>query len=62
MAGPKWTPESVQRILMDPRYCLSQPQAIDDETWIKANAKMIESMGPNLYLATLLSILRDSDF
>jgi hypothetical protein len=61
MAEPQWTPESVARILMNPRYCLGQPPAVDEDTWIKANAKMIREMGGESYLATLLSLLRDHD-
>ena len=56
-----WIPESVARILMNPRYCLGQPPAVDENTWIKANAKMIREMGAELYLATMLSLLRDHD-
>jgi hypothetical protein len=61
MAEPQWTPESVARILMNPRYCLGQPPAVDENTWIKANAKMIREMGAESYLATMLSLLRDHD-
>jgi hypothetical protein len=46
---------------MNPRYCLGQPPAVDEDTWIKANAKMIREMGAESYLATLLSLLRDHD-
>jgi hypothetical protein len=61
MAEPQWTPESVARILMNPQYCLGQHPAVDEDTWIKANAKMIREMGAESYLATLLSLLRDHD-
>jgi hypothetical protein len=58
MSQEKWTLESVTRVLMDPRYCLSEPAVVTDEQWIKANAKLIGEMGPETYLATLLSVLR----
>jgi hypothetical protein len=41
MSREDWTPESVTRVLMDPRYCLSEPAVIADEQWIEANAKLI---------------------
>jgi hypothetical protein len=59
MAEPRWSPEAVGRILMDPRYCLTQPPAVDEETWIKANAKMIRDMGAEEYLAKMLHLLRN---
>jgi hypothetical protein len=58
MSQEQWTPESVTRMLMDPRYCLSEPAVVTDEKWIEANAKLIGQMGSETYLATLLSVLR----
>jgi hypothetical protein len=58
MSREDWTPESVICVLMDPRYCLSEPAVIADEQWIEANAKLIDQMGAETYLATLLSVLR----
>ena len=46
---------------MNPQYCLGQQPAVDEDAWIKANAKMIREMGAESYLATLLSLLRDHD-
>jgi hypothetical protein len=43
---------------MNPRYCLGQPPAVDEDTWIKANVKLIHEMGAESYLATLLSLMR----
>jgi hypothetical protein len=58
MSQEQWTPESVTRMLMDPRYCLSEPAVVTDEKWIEANAKLIGQMRSETYLATLLSVLR----
>jgi hypothetical protein len=58
MAEEKWTPDSVARVLIDPRYCLVTPPAVTEEKWIAANAKLIREMGAENYLATLLTILR----
>lgn len=54
----KWTPDSVARVLMDPGHVLVQPPTVDEDTWIEANTKLIEKMGADTYLATLLSVLR----
>jgi hypothetical protein len=54
----EWTPESVARILMNPRYCLSNPPVVPEDVWIKANARTIEDIGAEAYLTRLLSILR----
>jgi hypothetical protein len=58
MSQEKWAPETVTRVLMDSRYCLSEPAVVTDEQWIEANSKLIDQMGPETYLATLLSVLR----
>jgi hypothetical protein len=55
-----WTEDSVARILINPHYCLTNPQVVTDEKWIEANARLVEKMGVESYLATLLSVLRDS--
>jgi hypothetical protein len=62
MTQDRWTPEAVSRILINPRYVLTNPQVVTDEQWIQANAKLMRDMGPETYLATLLSILRADDF
>jgi hypothetical protein len=54
----EWTPDSVARTLINPGYCLSQPPVVDEEQWIKANARLIRELGAETYLATLLSVLR----
>jgi hypothetical protein len=58
MARDRWTPDSVTRTLINPHYAISRPPVIDEEEWIKANAKLIRDMGAETYLATLLSVLR----
>jgi hypothetical protein len=55
-----WTAESVTRILINPNYCLTDPQVVTDDKWIEANAKLVQKMGVESYLATLLSVLRAS--
>ena len=42
----------------EPLYCLSEPPIVSENEWIKANAKMIRQMGEEIYLDTLLSVLR----
>jgi len=59
MSQEKWTPEAVTRVLIDPRYTLAEPPVILEEQWIEANAKLIEQLGPQAYLSTLLGVLRD---
>jgi hypothetical protein len=54
----EWTTDSVARIVMNPLYCLSEPAVVSEGEWIKANAKMIRELGEEMYLATLLSVLR----
>ena len=57
-AQEKWAPESVARVLMNPAYVLVDPSVVPEEQWIAANAKLIDTMGPHTYLATLLDVLR----
>jgi hypothetical protein len=55
-----WTEDSVTRMLINPHYCLTNPQVVTDEKWIEANTKLVGKMGAETYLATLLSVLRAS--
>ena len=41
-----------------PNYCLTDPPVVTEEKWIEANAKLVQKMGAESYLATLLSVLR----
>jgi hypothetical protein len=59
MTQEKWTPETVARTLINPRYCLGRPPVVSEEQWIDANVKLIDQMGAPTYLATLLSVLRN---
>jgi hypothetical protein len=58
MSQQKWTAEAVTQVLIDPRYCLSEPRVISDKQWIEANVNLIAQLGPETYLATLLGVLR----
>ena len=56
-----WTEDSVARTLINPNYCLTcltDPPVVTDAKWIEANAKLVQKMGVEPYLATLLSGLR----
>jgi len=41
-----------------PKLLLTDPPVVTEEKWIKANAKLVQNMGVEPYLATLLSVLR----
>jgi hypothetical protein len=43
---------------MNPNYCLTGPPIVTEEKWIEANARLVQKMGAESYLATLLSVLR----
>jgi uncharacterized protein (DUF362 family) len=45
------------RTLINPNYWLTDPPVVTEEKWIKANAKLVQKMGAESYLATLLSVL-----
>ena len=53
-----WIEDSVGRTLINPNYCLTDPPVVTEEKWIEANAKLVQKMGVEPYLATLLSVLR----
>jgi hypothetical protein len=53
-----WTPEDVQKMLLNPNYCLSEPPVISEAQWIKAGAQFIAQMGPENYLRALLDVLK----
>jgi hypothetical protein len=42
---------------MDRGFC-RQDTVVTEEKWIEANAKLVQKMGVEPYLATLLSVLR----
>jgi hypothetical protein len=50
-----WTKGSVARPLINPNYCLTDLPVVTEEKWIKikANAKLVQKMGAESYLATL---------
>ena len=62
----EWTPGDVGAMLGNPFYAinidpaLAEPHEplIDEETWIQANVKQVEDLGPEAYLLNLLSILK----
>ena len=51
------TEDSVARTLINPNYCLTDPPVVTEEKWIEANAKLVQKMGIESYLTTLLSVL-----
>jgi hypothetical protein len=55
----EWTPDDVNRLLVDPRYCLCQPPVVEEERWVEAGVQMIEEMGAEAYLRTLLKALKN---
>jgi hypothetical protein len=46
-----WTEDTVARTLINPNYCLTDPPVVTEE-------KLVQKMGVEPYLATLLSVLR----
>jgi hypothetical protein len=53
-----WTPDDVQKMLMNPMYCLSEPPVVSEAPWIRAGVRLIGEMGPENYLRALLDILK----
>jgi uncharacterized protein (DUF362 family) len=53
-----WPEDSVARTLINPNYCLTDPPVVTEEKWIEANAKLVQKMDVEPYLATSLSVLR----
>jgi len=53
-----WTEDSVARPHIKPNCCLTDPPVVAEEKWIRANARLVQKMGVEPYLATLLSVLR----
>jgi hypothetical protein len=41
-----------------PKYCLTDPPVVTEEKWTEANARLVQKMGAESYLATLLSVFR----
>lgn len=62
MAKPWLTEREAVKTLVNPLYVGlgGLPRLVDDETYIAANKKLIEEMGPDVYLANLLGALRES--
>jgi hypothetical protein len=62
----EWTPGDVGALIGSPFYAinfdpiLAEPHEplIDEETWIQANVKQIEDLGPEADLRNLLAILK----
>ena len=53
-----WTPDDVQKVLMNPSYCLSEPPVVSEAQWIQAGVRIIGEIGPENYLRALLDILK----
>jgi hypothetical protein len=62
----EWTPGDVGALIGNPFYAinldpvLAEPHEplVDEETWIQANVKQVEELGPEAYLRNLLAILK----
>jgi uncharacterized protein (DUF362 family) len=52
-----WTEDSVARTLINPNYSLTDPPIVTEVKGIKANVRLVQKMGAESYLATLLSVL-----
>lgn len=57
---PGWTPDDVQKILVNPIYCLAQPPVISEEQWITAGTRLIAEIGSENYLRALVAALKAS--
>jgi hypothetical protein len=61
-----WNPDDVVKLIINPIYAINihETLALPHETmlsedeWVAANAKMITDLGPELYLRTLLGVLK----
>lgn len=55
------TPEAIKGILVNPIYAGLGPfpPLVDDETWVRASARLIEEEGPEQFLVNLLYVLRE---
>ena len=49
--------DSVARTLINPNYSLTDPTIVTEVKGIKANVRLVQKMGAESYLATLLSVL-----
>ena len=58
MADSTWTSEDLQKTLVNPYYCLSEPPVISEAQWIKASAQIIAEVGPENFLRALLDVLK----
>jgi hypothetical protein len=61
-----WTPDEVQRIMMNPFYAIKihpiltqeHPPLVDEEMWIQTNIRLIKEVGAENYVRVLLDILK----
>jgi hypothetical protein len=66
MPNDEWTPADVAGMIVNPFYAIEIDEnltvphepIISEEEWVKANARLIEELGPEPYLRNLLSILK----
>jgi hypothetical protein len=45
-----WTPDHVQKVLMNPMCCLSEPPVVSEAQWIQDGVRLIGEIGPQNYL------------
>ncbi len=57
-----WTEAAVRGTLCNPVYAGLGPfpQIVDDETWVRAAARVIRTEGPEQFLVNMLHVLRQS--
>lgn len=62
MADEQWTPEMVQKMIMDPRNVGlgPYPPVIPEEDWIASNVKVLKELGPEKYLRQMIALLREA--
>src|SRR6266571_6949300 len=64
--GGEWTPADLAAVLSNPFNAiqidpyLAQPHEtiLDEETWVQANVRLLEELGPVPYLRNLLMVLK----
>jgi hypothetical protein len=59
---PDWIEQDIREILSNPIYTGIGPfpQIVDDETWVRAGAKVIAEIGAEAYQTQLLKSVRAS--
>jgi len=58
--------EGVKNMLINPYYAINfedglfgdHPLLIDESTWIEANKRLLEELGPDAYFQSLLAVLK----